>query len=144
MDFDQEKNEKFIEMVTKYQERFDQMDYEFYDLDTPSLNRPIEQAVFVFEVLSIYDLLDETTEISNIKEYLPGLFKHGRIEGFTFLRNGVPYYISLTDIIPKEGYQIIYFGKSEKEELKKKENDLISVFQFFQYGSTIGELYRWN
>lgn len=143
MEFDQVKNDKFLRLVQKYQERFDEMGYEFYDLDTPSLGGKIEQATFVFEVLEMNHLLEEDTQISDIKEYLPGLFKKDVIDGFTFLRNQVPYYIALTDKKPKEGYQIIFFGKTIEPELIEKENQLIEVFELFQKGDSIRKLHRW-
>ncbi len=143
MDFDQEKNEKFLGLVQKHQARFDEMDYEFYDLDTPSLDGKIEQATFVFEVLEMNHLLDENTQVSDIQEYLPGLFKNDIIDGFTFLRNQVPYYISLTDKKPEGDYQVISFGRTTNPELIEKENELIEVYELFQKGNSIRKLHHW-
>ncbi len=143
MDFDQEKNEKFLGLVQKHQARFDEMDYEFYDLDTPSLDGKIEQATFVFEVLEMNHLLDENTQVSDIQEYLLGLFKNDIIDGFTFLRNQVPYYISLTDKKPEGDYQVISFGRTTNPELIEKENELIEVYELFQKGNSIRKLHHW-
>ena len=142
MDLDQEKNEKFLQLVEKHKERFDQMEYEFYDLDTPSLSGKIEQAVFVFEILELNHLLDSSTKISEIKEYLPRLFKKGGIDGFTFFKDDIPYYIPLTDQVPPQGYKIIPFGKTEDKELIEKENKLIEIFELFQDASSIRDLYH--
>lgn len=142
MDLDQEKNEKFLHLVEKYDERFDQMGYEFYDLDTPSLSGKIEQAVFIFEILEMNHLLDSNTKISEIKEYLPGLFKKGKIDGFTFLRDEIPYYIPLTGKLIPEGYKVIPFGKTKDKELIEKENKLIEIFELFQDASSVRDLYH--
>jgi len=141
MSLDEEKNEKFLRLVEKHQWRLDDMDYEFYDLDTPSLGGKIEQAIFVFEVLEMNHLLDEETVISNIEEYLPSLFKNN-IDGFTFLRNGVPYYISLTNIKPKENYKVLLFGRTNDREIMEKENQLIEVFELFQKGNSLRLLHH--
>lgn len=142
MNLDQEKNERFLKLVEKHQKRLDDMDYEFYDLDTPSLGGKIEQAIFVFEVLEMNHLLDEDAVISNIEEYLPRLFKDDIIDGFTFLRNNVPYYISLNDVKPKENYRVLLFGRTEDKELMEKENQLIEVFELFQKGNSLRMLHH--
>ena len=142
MDLDQEKNEKFLKLVEKHKERLDDMEYEFYDLDTPSLGGKIEQAIFVFEVLEMNHLLDQDTVISNIEEYLPRLFKNDIIDGFTLLRNNVPYYISLNDVKPKGNYQVLLFGRTNDKELMEKENQLIEVFELFQKANSLRILYH--
>ena len=143
MEFDEEKNEKFLKLVQKHQHRFDEMGYEFYDLDTPSFDGKIERAVFVFEVLEIYHLLDENTVISNIEEYHPQIFKRDEIDGFTFLRNQVPYCITFTNMVPKDGQKVITFGVTNDFNLVEKENQLIEIFELFQKGNSIIKLHRW-
>lgn len=142
MSLDEEKNEKFLRLVEKHQYRLDDMDYEFYDLDTPSFGGKIEQAIFVFEVLEMNHLLDEDTVISNINEYLPSSFNDDVINGFTFLRDNIPYYISLNDVKPREDYRVLSFGRTEDKELMEKENQLIEIFELFQKGNSLRMLHR--
>lgn len=142
MNLDEEKNEKFLRLVEKHQYRLDDMDYEFYDLDTPSFGGKIEQAIFVFEVLEMNHLLEEDTVISNINEYLPSSFNDDVINGFTFLRDNIPYYISLNDVKPREDYRVLFFGRTEDKELMKKENQLIEIFELFQKGNSLRMLHR--
>lgn len=142
MNLDEEKNEKFLRLVEKHQYRLDDMDYEFYDLDTPSFGGKIEQAIFVFEVLEMNHLLEEDTVISNINEYLPSSFNDDVINGFTFLRDNIPYYISLNDVKPREDYRVLSFGRTEDKELMKKENQLIEIFELFQKGNSLRMLHR--
>lgn len=142
MNLDEEKNERFLRLVEKHQYRLDNMDYEFYDLDTPSFGGKIEQAIFVFEVLEMNHLLDEDTVISNINEYLPSSFNNDIINGFTFLRDNVPYYISLNDVKPREDYRVLSFGRTEDKELMEKENQLIEIFELFQKGNSLRMLHR--
>lgn len=142
MNLDEEKNEKFLRLVEKYQYRLDDMDYEFYDLDTPSFGGKIEQAIFVFEVLEMNHLLDEDTVISDIKEYLPSLFNNDVINGFTFLKDNIPYYISLNNVKPKGNYRVLSFGITEDKELMEKENQLIEVFELFQKGNSLRILHH--
>ncbi len=142
MSLDEEKNEKFLRLVEKHQYRLDDMDYEFYDLDTPSFGGKIEQAIFVFEVLEMNHLLEEDTVISNINEYLPSSFNDDVINGFTFLRDNIPYYISLNDVKPREDYRVLSFGRTEDKELMEKENQLIEIFELFQKGNSLRMLHR--
>lgn len=142
MSLDEEKNEKFLRLVEKHQYRLDDMDYEFYDLDTPSFGGKIEQAIFVFEVLEMNHLLEEDTVISNINEYLPSSFNDDVINGFTFLRENIPYYISLNDVKPREDYRVLSFGRTEDKELMEKENQLIEIFELFQKGNSLRMLHR--
>lgn len=139
MDLEWEKNQKFLQLVQKHQQRFDKMGYEFYDLDTPSLDKPIEQATFVFEVLEIHHLLETNTNISHIKEYLSRPFKQGVIDGFTFLRDGAPYYIGLTNKKPEQ-YNIVPFRKTENPTIMEEENQLIEIFELFQRGNSLYQL----
>jgi len=69
------------------------------------------------------------------------LFKNN-IDGFTFLRNGVPYYISLTNIKPKENYKVLLFGRTNDREIMEKENQLIEVFELFQKGNSLRLLHH--
>ncbi len=144
MDLDQEKNEKFLELVQKYQNYFDDMNYEFYDLDTPNLRGKIESTTFILEVLRINHLLESNTKIENVKEYQASLFKEGVVDGFTFIKDNVPFYIGFTEVIPPEEYKIISFGRSEKKEMQEEENKLIEIFELFRNGESLRKLYHYE
>lgn len=144
MDLDQDKNEKFLELVQKYQNFFDDMNYEFYDLDTPSLNGKIESTTFILEVLRINHLLEPNTKIENVKEYQSSLFKEGVVDGFTFIKNNVPNYIGLREVNPPAGHEIISFGKTTEKELQEEENKLIEIFELFRNGESLRKLYHYE
>lgn len=144
MDLDQDKNEKFLELVQKYQNYFDDMNYEFYDLDTPAFNGKIESTTFILEVLRMNHLLDNNTKIEDVKEYQLSLFKEGVVDGFTFMKDKIPYYIGFTEVSPPEGHEIIDFGHKTDPELQEEENKLIEIFELFRNGESLRKLYHYE
>lgn len=137
LEIDEEKIEEWLKLVEKHVGRLDTMNYEFYPLDSPSMSGKVEQAVFVFEVLEIYHMLDPTIQIKKIKEYNEKAENSYIIDGFTFEKNGIPYYIALTETEPPQGYKVIEFGKSQEKDIEEKENKLINIFGLFNNGATI-------
>ncbi len=137
LEVEEEKLEKWFQLVEKYSRRLEAMDYEFYPLDHPSMLGKIEQAIFVFEVLELYQLLNSTIHITDVKEYNEKWDNMATIDGFQFRRDGIPYYIALTNLEPPKNHKVIYFGEAKTKEQKEKENDIMELFGLFDCGSTI-------